>query len=892
MKKITTTVFAIILSFSVFAQQNDTMFIHTTDQFVHEFATADIDSIIFYRTPGGMAPPREVDTVFTVSHIILNQATARLFLGDILTLTATVLPTNATERDIIWSSSNPDVATVNQEGLITPISVGRTHIIATTKDGNHTASCVVTVAASFTGCSQNLFSLGTVSFHTSNEWLISGNGIAQVWSDAVTATHCQKTSFDAGDQVYAYFHADCRSNPDFPGDLFSWCAVARFADELCPYPWRVPSQKDFIDLDLAMGGTGQARVDSAFVFENVINRWGGAPGGNSFSGRTLVRPPLAEQNIGGYYWSLSESEDAISGEAFVFTTTEVGTIPVGNITFAWRFGLPGWAHTSNKFFGNTLRCVRDIQAGDTTVTSVHLNRTTLTLVLEDYRAFTATVFPETATNKNVVWSSNNTSVATVDQNGLVQTISLGTATITATTEDGGHTASAILTVVSNNRCNINTPGWGENLGTVSFASENIWVVYNQVWSDAVTASNCQKASFDGGVGGNLVQVYTGIIANFSADCRSNPGFPGDLFSWCAVARFADELCPYPWRVPTEQDFIDLDLAMGGTGTQRTDSLFVHHNYIAIWGGAFGGGFRAGDSLRNQNSWGHYWTQWYMDVGNRNFGYHWSLGTIGLIGDSPSGGSIGQIQAPMKNNGLSLRCVRNRQSGDPEVAVTGVALINQPDVLEGQSMQLVPTFQPANATNRNVTWESSDITVATVDNYGTVTRVSVGETTITVTTEDGGHTASSLITVCPQLTIDDFLGEWIYTTTWVNGQWFGTGGILDAVACTEHPETTIVLTMRPGSWSNPQNEGWNQEVRLTFDFEANTWSWPLQTVMIPFAAGGQPGADIGSGGGNITGSCQVPFSPVLNWNAFVSVIGVPSQGWGTANHTLTRVVSTP
>jgi len=59
MKKNIFTIFAIALSFSVFAQQqHDTMFVHTTDRFIHEFATHDIDSIIFYRTQDRMELPR------------------------------------------------------------------------------------------------------------------------------------------------------------------------------------------------------------------------------------------------------------------------------------------------------------------------------------------------------------------------------------------------------------------------------------------------------------------------------------------------------------------------------------------------------------------------------------------------------------------------------------------------------------------------------------------------------------------------------------------------------------------------------------------------------------------------------------------------------------------
>lgn len=79
-------------------------------------------------------------------------------------------------------------------------------------------------------------------------------------------------------------------------------------------------------------------------------------------------------------------------------------------------------------------------------------------------------------------------------------------------------------------------------------------------------------------------------------------------------------------------------------------------------------------------------------------------------------------------------------------VTGVTL-DQTDLtlFTGQSEQLTATVQPANATNKNVTWSTSDATVATVQE-GTVTAVAAGTATITVTTADGSHTATCKVTV--------------------------------------------------------------------------------------------------------------------------------------------------
>ena len=85
--------------------------------------------------------------------------------------------------------------------------------------------------------------------------------------------------------------------------------------------------------------------------------------------------------------------------------------------------------------------------------------------------------------------------------------------------------------------------------------------------------------------------------------------------------------------------------------------------------------------------------------------------------------------------------------DTSVPVQGVSLDNTSLYMTkmGQSAQLTATVEPANATNKNVTWSSSNTAVATVEN-GIVTAVGNGTAVITVTTEDGGKTATCSVTV--------------------------------------------------------------------------------------------------------------------------------------------------
>ena len=80
-----------------------------------------------------------------VTGVTLNPASLSLFTGDNATLTATVEPGNATNKNVTWSSNNEAVATVDNNGKVTAKSAGTAIITVTTEDGSKTATCKVTV---------------------------------------------------------------------------------------------------------------------------------------------------------------------------------------------------------------------------------------------------------------------------------------------------------------------------------------------------------------------------------------------------------------------------------------------------------------------------------------------------------------------------------------------------------------------------------------------------------------------------------------------------------------------------------------------------------------------------------------------------------------------------
>ena len=80
-----------------------------------------------------------------VESISLNITNKAIKIGETVQLTAEILPENATNKKLIWSTDDEKIATVNQEGLVTAISTGETIITVTTEDGKKKATCEIVV---------------------------------------------------------------------------------------------------------------------------------------------------------------------------------------------------------------------------------------------------------------------------------------------------------------------------------------------------------------------------------------------------------------------------------------------------------------------------------------------------------------------------------------------------------------------------------------------------------------------------------------------------------------------------------------------------------------------------------------------------------------------------
>jgi uncharacterized protein YjdB len=109
--------------------------------------------------------------------------------------------------------------------------------------------------------------------------------------------------------------------------------------------------------------------------------------------------------------------------------------------------------------------------------------------------------------------------------------------------------------------------------------------------------------------------------------------------------------------------------------------------------------------------------------------------------------VAEITVKTIDGGFEAKCIIN-----VTVPVTGIKIDkSEAAVIAGENLKLTATIIPEEATNKKVTWVSSNPEAAIVDNSGLVTALKGGNTVITATAEDGGHMAECMVTVIVPIT---------------------------------------------------------------------------------------------------------------------------------------------
>lgn len=147
-------------------------------------------------------------------------------------------------------------------------------------------------------------------------------------------------------------------------------------------------------------------------------------------------------------WHIHDKPDVMEGNRndYVEKNIQFNRNPfVDHPEYAWKiFG----SQCSASVLAEAKAIYPDPSQDPVAVTGVSLNKTNASLEVSDTLQLTATVTPSNATNKAVTWKSNNTTVASVSNTGLITAKAAGSAAITVTTADGGFTATCNVTVTA------------------------------------------------------------------------------------------------------------------------------------------------------------------------------------------------------------------------------------------------------------------------------------------------------------------------------------------------------------------------------------------------------------------------------------------------------------
>ncbi|MGL1885146.1 MAG: Ig-like domain-containing protein [Reichenbachiella sp.] len=387
----------------------------------------------------------------------------------------------------------------------------------------------------------------------------------------------------------------------------------------------------------------------------------------------------------------------------------------------------------------------------TNVDSVQFDQSNIALVAGDQATINATIFPTDATNKSIAWESSNPAVAIVT-NGIVTGAGEGTATITAITDDGGHTdiCNVNVSVIDVTSISISpteaafVPGRSTQL-TASISPANA-SDKSVTW----TSSNSSIATVS--ADGEVIGVSAGTVTITATTVDGN-------FTASASIQVFPRGAPL---VIQAEDFTATGGASDGFEIYKANGVDgINYNQTGDWG----------DYIVDITATGAYEVNMYISTPQDGAAVEIFVdGVSAITSDVPNNGGWDDFTSFVISEDLNLtegtHVLRFESAGtsnwewnadrfeltqlsgtSPDIIdVDGVSLDSSVLNLEPEDTQsLIATISPLNATNQNVTWSSDNEDVATVVN-GMVTAIADGSANITVTTVDGDFTSTAAVTV--------------------------------------------------------------------------------------------------------------------------------------------------
>ena len=664
--------------------------------------------------------------VIEVTSVSLNNSIIGLYIGETYTLEASVRPENANDKTALWSSSKPEVASVDDSGKVTGLAEGTA--VITAKAGKKSATCSVSVkrkAIPVESVSLNktetTIEVGNTETLTATvnpadaddptvTWSTSDAAIATVKDGVVTAiaegtavitakagnksASCivtvphvwvpvESITLNKKETTIAVGNSETLTATVLPANADDPSVTWSSSDE------SVATVKDGVVTAIAEGTaviTATAEGDkSASCTVTVPHVYVPVESVTLDKTETTIEVGNSEQLT-----ATVNPADADNPEVSWTSSDEaVATVKDGLVTAVAE----GTAVITATADGKSASCTVTVPHVYVPVESVTLNKTALTIEVGGSETLHATVNPANADNPQITWTSSDESIAKVSSEGVVTAIAEGSATITATAEDKSATCAVTVPHVS-------VPVESVTLDKTEITLE---VGKTQKLNATVAPSDADDPSVSWFSSDESVATVSadGLVKAIAEGTATITARSGSKSATCTVT------VPHVY-VPVESVTLNKNETTIEVGSSETLVATINP---------------ANADVQEVT-----WTS-----SNEKVATVSADGVVTAIAE-------GSATITAKAEGKSAKC----KVTVPHVYVPVESITldkTETTIVVGSTEKLTATVNPDNADYPQVTWTSSDESVATVSSEGVVTAIAEGTAIITATAEDKSATCT-------------------------------------------------------------------------------------------------------------------------------------------------------
>lgn len=649
-------------------------------------------------------------------------------VGESQTLKATVEPTGfgivgkASVADVIWSTSDPEIATVDQSGVVSFKSGGDCVVTVTTCDGGYTAQCKVHVVTNYDALQAQIDTYKSLELTETNYCPATW----QAFQDAIAESQ-------------ALIDANASSQKEVDAQLEKLIAAYKGLEKYT----HINNVEIYLDGEEA----------SNFYQYDVSLLTDGAYKDAKLDLNVRLYPNNA--NYASVTWTSSTDKIVISENGVASPAKNTSFNVLKNEGYYGKITC-----TVTDHFGQTWTDDVWVSFAYTPATGITISESAVSGSIGDTHQLTATVQPSgtlgvgKASISDLYWESDNENIATVDDKGLVTFVSTGATTVRAIAYDGGYTAT----------CSVSTGGDRSALQAALEKYKDtdyqdyeytVGITFKQAYEEAQSVMNDNTKTQD-----EINQAAQALIeAGAALEGHQVIKAQSVDVSYVGYSRNT-AIGSYNQRTSGtigDNDALSIDLSKNGYANTLHENNKLELSAAVVPAGADSNGI-----------------SWTVDD-SKNIRATQTDGKLVLSPSSATANGWAKVTVTTTDH-YSRTLSRSFTVVMSGSVISGVSLDQtQLNLLVTQKpVQLNATLAgSSNKTFNDVTWTSSNPAVAKVEN-GLVTPVDVGDCTITVKTLDGGYTATCAVTVRAdysvleakyaeyQILVNQSKGQYIYT----------------------------------------------------------------------------------------------------------------------------------